>query len=54
MLLSFDISTSVIGFSAFNEKGTLIEIDFIKFKSGDSLFKKLELFKEKIKLSFFN
>lgn len=48
MLLSFDISTSVVGFAAFNDQGVLIEIDYIKFKSEDSLFQRLVQFKDKI------
>ena len=48
MLLSLDISTSCIGYSVFNEKNVLIELDYVKFDSKDSLFKKFEQFKEKI------
>ena len=49
MLLSLDISTSVIGFASFNEKdGSLIELDHIKFNSKNTMFEKLEKFKEKI------
>jgi len=48
MLLSLDISTSVIGFSCFNDKGMLIECDYIKFNSKYSLFEKVSAFKEKI------
>ncbi len=50
MLISLDISTSVIGISSFDESdGKLIELDYIKFKSGSSIFEKLSAFKEKIK-----
>jgi len=48
MLLSLDISTSCIGYSVFNEKNTLIEMDFVKFDSKKSLFEKLETFKDKL------
>ena len=50
MLLSLDISTSCIGYSVFNEKNVLIELDYVKFDSKDSLFKKFEQFKEKIRI----
>lgn len=50
MLISLDISTSVIGITAFNsENGNLIELDYIKFKSGQTVFEKLQAFKDKIK-----
>ena len=49
MLLAFDISTSVIGFSAFDDHGHLLEMDFVSFNSKDSLFIRLEQFKEKIR-----
>lgn len=50
MLISLDISTSVIGITSFDETdGKLIELDYIKFKSGASIFEKLSAFKEKIK-----
>ena len=50
MLISLDISTSVIGITSFDEEtGNLIELDYIKFKSGKTIFEKLEDFKEKIK-----
>ena len=48
MLLSLDISSSCVGYSVFNEKNILIELDYVKFDSKDSLFKRLEYFKEKI------
>ena len=48
MLLSLDISTSCIGYSVFNEKRNLIELDYIEFNSKHSKFEKLEAFKEKI------
>ena len=47
MLLSLDISTSCIGYSVFNEKNVLIEMDYVKFNSKHSLFEKLEEFKKK-------
>ena len=50
MLISLDISTSVVGITSFDEQtGALIELDYIKFKSGKTIFEKLEDFKEKIK-----
>ena len=49
MLLGFDISTSVIGFSAFNLEGELVELDCVKFKDKQSIFEKLAFFEEKIK-----
>ena len=48
MLLSLDISTSCIGYSVFNEKNTLIELDYVKFDSRKNKFEKFEEFKEKI------
>jgi Holliday junction resolvasome RuvABC endonuclease subunit len=48
MLLSLDISTSCIGYSVFNEKNVLMEINFVKFKEEKDLFKKLEEFEKKI------
>lgn len=50
MLLSLDISTSCIGYSVFNEKDTLLEMDYVEFnnKQQHDLFEKLEYFKEKI------
>jgi Holliday junction resolvasome RuvABC endonuclease subunit len=48
MLLSLDISTSCIGYSVFNKKNTLLEMNFIKFNSKQNLFEKLEEFKKKI------
>ena len=48
MLLSLDISTSCIGYSVFNEKNALIEMNFVKFNSKNSLFEKLEYFKSQI------
>jgi len=48
MLLSLDISSSCIGYSVFNEKNTLIELDYVSFDSKASLFQRLEYFKEKI------
>jgi len=50
MLLSFDISTSVIGFSVFDDKGKLLSLDYVKFKSKQTLFEKLEYFKDKMKV----
>lgn len=50
MLISLDISTSVIGISVFDEKdGSLIELDYIKFKPKQTIFEKLDSFKQKIK-----
>lgn len=50
MLISLDISTSVIGITVFNsENGNLIELDYIKFKPKQTIFEKLHAFKEKIK-----
>jgi hypothetical protein len=48
MLLSLDISSSCIGYSVFNEKNTLIELDYVSFNDKHSLFEKLGEFKEKI------
>lgn len=48
MLLSLDISTSCIGYCVFNEKNTLIEMDYVSFNSDSTLFQKLEAFKNKI------
>lgn len=48
MLLSLDISTSCIGYSVFNEKNVLIELNYVKFDSKLSLFQKLDEFKSKI------
>jgi Holliday junction resolvasome RuvABC endonuclease subunit len=48
MLLSLDISTSCVGYSVFNEKNTLIELNYVKFDNKKGLFEKLEEFKEKI------
>lgn len=48
MLLSLDISTSCIGYSVFNEKNTLMELDYIKFDSKKNLFEKFDEFKKKI------
>lgn len=48
MLLSLDISTSCIGYSVFNEKNTLIEMNYVKFDSKKDLFEKLEYFIEKV------
>lgn len=48
MLLSLDISTSCVGYSVFNEKYSLIEMDFVKFNSKNNLFEKLQFFKKKI------
>jgi hypothetical protein len=48
MLLSLDISTTCIGYSVFNEKNVLIELDYIKFDSKKTRFEKLEEFKKKI------
>ena len=48
MLLSLDISTSCIGYSVFSESGTLMQTDYVKFDAKNSLFEKLEQFKDKI------
>lgn len=48
MLLAFDISSSVIGISSFDDNGKLLELDCLKFKSGVSLFDKLNEFSKKI------
>ena len=48
MLLSLDISTTCIGYSVFNEKNVLIELDYIKFYSKTTLFQRFEAFKTKI------
>ena len=39
MILGLDISTSCVGISIFNEDGTLMSLNYIKFKA-DSIFKK--------------
>jgi hypothetical protein len=49
MILSFDISTSVVGFSVFNKNGTLIELDCVKFRDKQTLFEKIDMFKDKLK-----
>ena len=48
MLLSLDISSSCIGYSVFNEKNTLIELDYIEFDSKMNCFEKLKQFQTKI------
>lgn len=48
MTISFDISTSCIGYAVFNEVGTLMEMNYIKFDSKKSIFEKLEEFKKRI------
>lgn len=48
MLLSLDISTSCIGYSVFNEKNVLIELNYVEFNKKLSSFGKLEDFKNKI------
>lgn len=48
MLLSLDISTSCIGYAVFNDNGSLIELDYVKFDTKKSFFEKLAIFKEKI------
>jgi len=49
MILSFDISTSVIGFCSYKESGELQELDYIKFNEKHTLFEKINVFKDKIK-----
>ncbi len=49
MLLAFDISTSVIGFSCFDDNGKLLEMNYVKFKKDYTLFEKLDQFTEEIK-----
>ena len=49
MILAFDISTSVVGFSVFNNSGALIELDCVKFRDKQTLFQKIDMFKDKIK-----
>ncbi len=48
MLLAFDISTSVIGVSCFNDNGKLHELTCVKFKKDQNLFEKLEYFSQEI------
>lgn len=48
MLLSLDISTSCIGYSVFNEKNVLLELNYVKFNSKNTLFEKLENFEKNI------
>jgi Holliday junction resolvasome RuvABC endonuclease subunit len=49
MILSLDISTSVIGLALFNESGDkLEELSCVKFKNKISLFEKLEAFGKEI------
>lgn len=48
MLLSFDISTSVIGVSAFDNNGKLLKMNCVKFKKDYTLFEKLEQFEKEI------
>ena len=50
MLLSFDISTSVIGFSVFDDNGKLLALDYVKFKSKQTLFEKLIHFQDKMEM----
>lgn len=44
MILSLDISTSVIGISLFSEEYKLHELSYIKFKAGTNLFIKMDEF----------
>ena len=50
MLLALDISTSCIGYAVFNENGSLIELDYVKFnsKTSPSYFQRIEVMKKKM------
>lgn len=49
MILALDISTSCIGYALFSKDGTeLMELNYIKFRKGLSLFEKLDEFNRKI------
>ena len=45
-ILAFDISTTCIGYSIFNEDGNLIELNCVKFNSNLTKFERLEEFKK--------
>src|ERR1035437_8057984 len=49
MVLGLDISTSVVGYSVFDDNGSLQELNYVKFNSKLSKFEKLEEFKKAIK-----
>lgn len=48
MLLSFDISTSVVGISCFNDDGKLQELTCVKFNKKYTLFEKQDQFAKAI------
>ena len=49
MILALDVSTSCIGYSLFSEDGSeLMELNYVKFGKGLSLFEKLDEFIKKI------
>jgi len=49
MILALDVSTSCIGYALFDESGDkLMELNYIKFGKGLSLFEKLDEFNRKI------
>jgi len=47
MILSLDISTSCVGYSVFGDDESLLEMNYIKFRSKISLFEKMDFFKSK-------
>lgn len=49
MLAAFDISSTCIGYSVFNDKGSLIEMNYVKFNTKKSYLERKEFFREKIK-----
>lgn len=44
MIISLDISTSVVGISLFSDNYKLFEMSYIKFKAGTNLFVKMDEF----------
>ena len=49
MTISFDISTSCVGYSVFNEDGTVMQLDYVKFDSKQTIFEKFNWFKDQTK-----
>jgi len=50
MTISFDISTTCVGFALFSEEGKLMELSYVKFKDSLNMFEKLEEFKKATKI----
>jgi len=49
MILALDISTSCIGYALFDESGKkLMELNYVKFRKGLTLFEKLDEFKKQL------